>query len=85
MLNGVGGRTIAEAKECISDVEYHAWLQYRRRHGSLNVGLRVETAAALVAFMVHQSAGGKLDYDAFFPVREIDEAVELTKAMETWR
>lgn len=85
MLNGIGGRTIAEAKERMSCDEFEAWMTYIARHGSLNPGLRVEDGAALVAYIVHRSAGGTLDHDNFLPVRQMDDAAELEKAMSTWR
>lgn len=85
MLNGIGGRTIAEAKERMSAAEYEAWRAYIRRHGSLNLGLRVEDAAALIAWTTQMAQGGKLEHDAFFPVRELDEQAELEKAMKSWR
>ena len=84
MLNGIGGRTISEAKERISRVEFESWMAYIARHGSLNLGLRIEDAAALIAYITHRSAGGTLDHDQFLPVREVDEAAALEQAMATW-
>lgn len=85
MLNGIGGRTVAEAKERMSSVEFDAWCQYIRRNGPLDLGQRIESAAALISFVTNQSAGGKLDYETFLPVREIDEEAALEQAMATWR
>jgi len=85
VLAGVGGRTVAEAKERISKREFEEWLAYRRLHGSLNLGTRLEEAAALIAFTVHQSQGGRLDLEHFLPQRAIDEGQALAKAMESWR
>lgn len=38
MLNGVGGSTIAEAKERLSYAEYRAWVAYLNKRGSLHPG-----------------------------------------------
>lgn len=46
MLNGIGGRTIAEARERMTWDEFQMWASYRAKRGSLNQGMRVETAVA---------------------------------------
>jgi len=48
VLNGVGGRTIAEAKSTLTLVEARQWAKYIRRHGGLNIAERVEQSAALI-------------------------------------
>lgn len=48
-MNGVGGRTIAEAKENLSYKEFLAWAYYRSRRGSLNSGLMVELSIAVLS------------------------------------
>src|SRR5690625_65472 len=40
VLSGVGGRTVAEAKERLSFVEFMSWQRYIRSPGTLNIGLR---------------------------------------------
>ncbi|ATW62310.1 hypothetical protein Psp6_00057 [Pseudomonas phage Psp6] len=45
-MNGIGGRTIAEAQERMTYPEFIVWCKYRRKRGSLNTGMRVEIAAA---------------------------------------
>lgn len=56
VLHGVGGKTIAEAKENLSYVEYAAWVSYREKHGSLHIGARVtdrlEGGFALLAYLI---------------------------------
>ena len=49
VLCGVGGRTIAEAQSRLSYEEFWRWAEYRRKRGSLHVGMRIEHAAALLA------------------------------------
>ncbi|HIE3971828.1 MULTISPECIES: phage tail assembly protein T [Bacteria] len=51
-MNGIGGPTIAEAKERISINEFYTWLRYRQKYGSLNVMMRTEWGSALVASVI---------------------------------
>lgn len=84
MLNGIGGATIAEAKERMAQDELQTWVQYRRKHGGLNLGLRIEQGAALAAFCANQCRG---DLDDYLPKREAaDEgSAALERAMKEWR
>ena len=52
MLCGVGGRTVAEAKENVSYGEFCSWLQYRNKRGSLNTGWRTEYGFGLLATLI---------------------------------
>lgn len=70
MLNGIGGRTIAEAKERMSHAEFFAWCTYIQKRGSLNFGQRLEQGVALLASVVNRSAGGKAQMSDFLPDRE---------------
>jgi hypothetical protein len=45
-MNGIGGRTIAEAQENMSFAEWIVWLKFRGKRGSLHTGMRVEVAFA---------------------------------------
>lgn len=45
-MNGIGGRTIAEAQENMSINEFALWCKFRGKRGSLNTGLRVEESIA---------------------------------------
>lgn len=47
-MNGIGGKTIAEAKENMTYREALEWAQYRKQTGPLNLALRVELAAAII-------------------------------------
>lgn len=84
-MHGIGGRTIAEAKERISHVEYIQWIRYRNKRGSLSFGFRTETAIARLSAMfanANSKHGG-------FTVRDFSphmDAPELTleHAMKTW-
>lgn len=45
-LAGIGGNTIHQVKNNLTMAEVNQWAEYRRRRGSLNIGRRVEQAAA---------------------------------------
>ncbi|SDS41832.1 hypothetical protein [Pseudomonas prosekii] len=45
-MNGIGGRTIAEAQENLTYPEFLVWMKFRQKRGSLHPGMRVETALA---------------------------------------
>ena len=60
-------------------------MKYRNRRGSLNVGMRVERGAALLATLyanTHTKDGGYKVYD-FMP-HDSERAVTLEQAMESW-
>lgn len=42
VINGIGGRTIAEAQANISYPELSVWRAYRQKYGSLFLGRRLE-------------------------------------------
>ena len=79
VLCGIGGCTIAEAKENLSQSEVAKWAAYLRRYGSLHHGRRIEISTAhlmtqLLAvhgvknlnardFMPHEPAPPKLSTD----------------------
>jgi len=73
-LNGIGGRTIAEAQQNLSLVEARHWAQYMRRHGGLNIAERVEQSSALICSTAAQLMGNKNAKVAdFIPNRESDD------------
>jgi hypothetical protein len=73
-MNGIGGRTIAEAQQSMSLVEARHWAQYLRRHGGLNIAERVEQAAALICATGAQLMGNKkIKVSDFLPNRESDD------------
>jgi hypothetical protein len=73
-LNGIGGRTIAEAKQNMSFGEVQHWADYRQRHGGLNIAERVEQSAALICSTAAQLMGNKnVKIADFIPNRESDD------------
>ena len=45
-LNGIGGNSLHQVKSNLTLKEIRQWTEYRNRRGSLNIGRRVEQAAA---------------------------------------
>lgn len=88
MLCGIGGNTIAEAKERISYSEFLGWLQYRNLRGSLNLGMRIERGSALLA-TIYANAHRKKDAEPFtlddFMPHADQKPITLEKAMQEWR
>lgn len=76
MLNGIGGRTIAEAKANLTYNEWLSWMAYVEQNGTLNPGLRMERGFALLSTILNNVHGGKADFDDFLPKRGevVDEA-----------
>jgi hypothetical protein len=70
VLNGIGGRTIEEAKERITHAEFVSWYAYIKKRGTLNVGLRLEMGFAMLAQVTNNSMGGKSKFEDFMPKRE---------------
>lgn len=74
MMNGIGGRTIAEAQQNMSLVEARHWAKYMQRHGGLNIAERIEQAAALICATGAQLMGNKkVKVNDFIPNRESDD------------
>lgn len=86
-MHGIGGRTIAEAKERISYPEWLTWLKYRNKRGSLNTGLRVENGAArlVMVYLNSRRKEGTPPYQLheFAPHHDAPE-LSLEQAMESW-
>lgn len=83
MLNGIGGSTIAEAKATLSYAEVLAWVDYRDKHGSLNVARRLELSAALIALQVNHGRGGKAGLYDFMP-HHTQPGISLEDAVASW-
>ena len=85
MLNGIGGRTIAEAKANLTYNEALSWMAYLEQSGTVNLGLRMERGFALLATILNNVHGGKATFDDFLPQRgEVVEVAE-TSAQDLFR
>ena len=67
VLHGIGGRTIAEAKERLTHDEFTSWVAYRRERGTLHVGMSLEAGFALIASMIARATGGTAEMRDFMP------------------
>ncbi|MNE63112.1 hypothetical protein D3C76_103640 [compost metagenome] len=83
VLSGIGGTTIAEAKATLSYAEVLAWVAYRDKYGSLNLGRRIELTGALIALQVNRGSGGKADLYDFMP-HHVRPGTDLEQAMREW-
>lgn len=60
VLHGIGGATIAEAKDRLSHTEARAWAAYMNKRGPLNLGRRLEHGFAMVALMLSHKKDARL-------------------------
>lgn len=73
MLNGIGGRTVAEAKESMTYEEAQAWQQYMHKHGRLSIHERLERGFAMLCLVVNRAVGGKAELESFMPYTKREE------------
>jgi len=87
VLNGIGGRSIAEAMECLSIREFQLWSVYRAKRGSLNLGGRMDAATGMLAALFANSnrKPGSAQFKAtdFMPYVDA-EPISLEEAMKQW-
>jgi hypothetical protein len=77
VLNGIGGRTVEEAKERISYAEYLDWCEYLGTRGTIHVGMRLEAGFALIAMILNRALGGTSTVFDFMPhVEEPETSIE---------
>jgi len=87
VLNGIGGRTVAEAKRNISCAEFWQWCAYIEKRGSLNPSLRLERAIARLAQLFLQSQGVKnVSFYDLLPHEEapLPPPATLEQALKEW-
>ena len=82
MLAGVGGRSVAEAKERLSFDEALAWQEYMHKRGSLHVGMRLEYGFALIARIINHALGGHATMRDYMPHSDQpDSLMEIMKVL----
>lgn len=69
--------------------EFHSWVKFRSRRGSLHIGMRVERAAGLLAsILANQGRDTKRRSEPFNPAdfcpHDDRHATSLEQAMEDW-
>jgi len=91
-MNGIGGRTIAEAQERMSFTEYQTWLLYRQKYGGLNPMIRTEWGAALVSSVIANINRDKktpaFSVEDFSPHSKTEDkrsVITLDEAQKLWR
>ncbi|ELB7346667.1 phage tail assembly protein T [Klebsiella michiganensis] len=86
-MNGIGGRTIAEAQERMSLREFQMWVKYRNKYGPLNIMMRSEWGASLVASVlanINKSKNSPPFKISDFAPHINEVSVSLEEAMKTW-
>lgn len=85
-MNGIGGRTIAEAKERISLVEFRQWLDYRRQRGPLSIARRIDRGFAMLAALTANlgTKKGGFQLADFLPYETDEKPISLEDAMVAW-
>lgn len=85
MLNGIGGRSIAEAKANLTYPEAISWMSYVRQTGSLNLGKRIEQGFALLATVLNRVNGGSAELSDFLPSRDLNSEPAVATADDIMR
>ncbi|MEQ4874086.1 phage tail protein [Klebsiella oxytoca] len=86
-MNGIGGRTIAEAQERMSLREFQIWVKYRNKYGQLNSMMRTEWGASLVASVlanINKSKNSPPFKVSDFAPHINEVSVSLEEAMKSW-
>ncbi|WP_338580384.1 phage tail protein [Klebsiella oxytoca] len=86
-MNGIGGRTIAEAQERMSLREFQVWVKYRNKYGPLNVMMRTEWGASLVASVlanINKSKNSPPFKVSDFAPHINEVSVSLEEALKSW-
>ncbi|HBQ6206013.1 phage tail protein [Klebsiella pneumoniae] len=86
-MNGIGGRTIAEAQERMSLREFQVWVKYRNKYGQLNVMMRTEWGASLVASVlanINKAKNAPPFKLSDFAPHINEEPLSLEEAMKSW-
>lgn len=81
MLNGVGGKTIREAKKNLTYTEAQDWMEYYKLRGTFNQNRKMEWGFAMVAWMVNRAGGGTAELQDFMPYSKTPES-DLEEAMK---
>lgn len=85
-MNGIGGRTIAEAQARLTFSEFLTWVKFRGKRGSLHPGMRVEVAAARMLAVHFNSQARTSDFSIHDFAPHLDAPVlTVEEAMRSWR
>lgn len=82
VLNGVGGRTIAEAKSNMTNAEVSQWAAFRNKRGSFFTGRRIEQGFGNLMATYFGSKGAKnVKAISFMPHEDQPEELSLEEYM----
>tara|TARA_Y100000815_G_scaffold274502_1_gene308823 strand:- start:12736 stop:13008 length:273 start_codon:yes stop_codon:yes gene_type:complete len=84
VMNGIGGRTIAEAQANLSHSEFLTWMKYRQKRGSLNLGMRIERGSALLATLYANSKSKNGGYQLHDFAPHHDQPVLTLEDLQSW-
>lgn len=70
VLNGIGGRTIAEAKQNLTADEVTEWIKYRNKRGCLSVTRRFEHKIGRLIYEMMRAVGAKKEGGAAFELSD---------------
>ena len=82
VLNGVGGRTIAEAKMNMTNSEVSKWVAFRNKRGSFFTGRRVEQGFGnLIATYLGSKGAKDVKAQSFMPHEDQPQEMSLEEYM----
>lgn len=73
-MAGIGGKTIAEARQTISYAEFINWWAYIKKHGVISPQRRQEELVAWQMFHLNSINGGKAELKTFLRYSQAVEA-----------
>ncbi|MDP4544114.1 MULTISPECIES: hypothetical protein [Psychrobacter] len=80
-LAGIGGNTVHQVKSNLTMLEVRQWAEYRYRRGSLNIGRRLEQAAAhVMSFSYNTKAKAEERIDPLELMPHEDDIIESFEA-----
>lgn len=59
VLNGIGGCTIAEAKQNITAGEFNSWIKYINKYGTINPTIRLEASSGQICYTIAKTNGAR--------------------------
>ena len=82
VLNGVGGRTIAEAKMNMTNSEVSKWVAFRNKRGSFFTGRRIEQGFGnLIATYLGSKGAKDVKAQSFMPHEDQPQEMSLEEYM----
>jgi hypothetical protein len=75
VLNGIGGKTIEEAKFNLTVDEAEDWASYFNARGSSNLGIRMEVGFALLAWLLARGFGLRKDDRSLYTMDDFTQHV----------